>query len=255
VPAATAAAAGTEAAAPAGRVAALDIARTVALAGMVVFHLVVDLELFGHLPPGTTLSGPWPAFARTVAGSFLFLAGVSLWLAHGHGIRWRPFLRRLAVLAAAAGGITLVTWLAMPDRVVVFGILHSIAVASVLGLATLRLPAALTLGLAALALAAPLVLRAPLLEAPWLVWLGLASWVPRSMDFVPVFPWLGACLAGIAAARFAEGAGAWQALRAAPPPGPVARTLAWPGRHSLAVYLLHQPVLLALIWAAGALRG
>jgi len=253
VPAAIAAPAAVSA--PAGRVPALDIARTVALAGMVVFHIVVDLELFGHLPPGTTLSGHWPAFARAVAGSFLFLAGVSLWLAHGRGIRLRPFLRRLAALSAAAGGITLVTWLAMPDRFVFFGILHSIAVASVIGLAALRLPAALTLALAALAVAAPHLLRGALPDAPWLVWLGLSATPPRSMDFVPVFPWLGACLAGIAAARFAERAGAWRALRAAPPAGPVARALAWPGRHSLVVYLLHQPVLLALIWSAGALRA
>jgi uncharacterized membrane protein len=213
-----------------GRIAALDTARSAALAGMVVFHTIVDLELFGYLPAGTTLSGPWPAFARAVAGSFLFLAGVSLWLAHGRGVRWRPFLRRLAVLSVAAGGITLVTWLAMPDRFVFFGILHSIAVASVIGLAVLRLPAALTLGLAALAVAAPYLLRGPIFDVPWLVWLGLSTSTPRSMDFVPVFPWLGACLAGIAAARLSERAGAWRALRAAPPPGPVRRALAWPGR-------------------------
>ncbi len=41
-------------------------------------------ELFGHLPPGTVaMPGGWAIFARLVAGSFLFLAGVSLVLAHG----------------------------------------------------------------------------------------------------------------------------------------------------------------------------
>jgi uncharacterized membrane protein len=233
------------------RLPAIDIARTAALAGMVVFHFVVDLELFGHVPPGTTRSGLWPDFARVVAGSFLFLAGVSLWLAHGRGIRWRPFLRRLAVLALAAGGITLVTWLAMPERFVFFGILHSIAAASVIGLAFLRLPATVTLAAAAAVLAAPRYLRSEAFDAPWLLWLGLSERRPVTIDFEPVFPWLAPCLAGIAAAKVAERAGLLSALAGSRARGRVGRALAAPGRNSLWIYLAHQPVLVAAIWAAG----
>ncbi len=220
---------------------------------MVVFHFVVDLELFGHLPPGTTQSGLWPWFARAVAGSFLFLAGVSLWLAHGRGIRWRAFLRRLAVLALAAGAITLSTWLAMPDRFVFFGILHSIAAASVIGLAFLRLPATVTLVAAALVLVAPAVLSNGAFDAPALLWLGLSTWRPPTMDFEPVFPWLAPCLGGIATARLARSAGALGRLSRLRAGGRAARALAWPGRHSLAIYLAHQPVLIALIWTGGRL--
>jgi len=238
---------------PPNRLAALDIARTAALAGMVVFHFVVDLELFGHVPPGTTQSGLWPWFARAVAGSFLFLAGVSLWLAHGREIRWRAFLRRLAVLALAAGAITLSTLLAMPDRFVFFGILHSIAAASVIGLAFLRLPAGVTLGAAALVLVAPAVLSNGAFDAPALLWLGLSTWRPPTMDFEPVFPWLAPCLAGIATARLADRAGALRRLSRLRAGGRPARALAWPGRHSLAIYLAHQPVLIALIWTGGRL--
>jgi uncharacterized membrane protein len=220
---------------------------------MVAFHFVVDLELFGHVPSGTTLSGGWPWFARLVAGSFLFLAGVSLWLAHGRGIRWRPFLRRLGVLALAAAGITLATWLAMPERFVFFGILHSIAVCSVLGLAFLRLPAGATLAAAVLVLLAPGVLRSEAFDAPALFWLGLSTWRPTTMDFEPVFPWLAPCLAGIAAARAADRAGMLDRLSRRPADTAVARALAWPGRNSLWIYLVHQPVLIAAVWSAGRL--
>jgi len=233
------------------RLQAVDLARTAALAGMVVFHFVVDLELFGHVPPGTTRTGAWPLFAKAVAASFLFLAGVSLWLAHGRGIRWRPFLRRLAALAVAAGGISLVTWLAMPESYVFFGILHSIAVASVAGLAFLRLPAPVTLAAAVAVLAAPGHLRSEMFDAPWLLWLGLSDYRPVTIDFEPVFPWLAPCLAGIAAARLAERAGFWAALGRIRAEGRIGRALAFPGRYSLWVYLAHQPVLVAVIWAAG----
>jgi len=228
----------------AGRIPALDAARGLALCAMVVVHVVVDLELVGLVPPGTSMGGAWPVLARTTAGSFLFLAGVSLWLAHGAAIRWRAFAVRLARLVAAAAAVSAATWLALPDLFVHFGILHAIAASSVIGLAALRLPAAATLALAAAALAAPGALAGPAFDRPGLWWTGLAAAPPPSMDYVPVLPWLAPCLAGIAAARLAGAAGLWPRLAALPAP----RALARAGRHSLIIYLVHQPVLLAALF-------
>jgi uncharacterized membrane protein len=236
---------------PPPRLPAVDLARTAALAGMVVFHTVFDLELFGHLPPGTTAwPGPWALLARLVAGSFLFLAGVSLVLAHGPGLRRRAFLRRLAVIAAAAVAVSLATRLAMPQAYVQFGILHAIAAASVVGLAMLRVPVALLVVLAAAVAAAPALLRDPALDAPWLLWLGLGASQPVSVDYVPLCPWLAPFLAGMAAARLAGGAGGAGSARrgGGRGAGRLARALAWPGRHSLPIYLLHQPMLFAGFW-------
>jgi uncharacterized membrane protein len=220
---------------------------------MVVFHLARDLQMFGLAPPGMTQAGLWPVFARAVAGSFLFLSGVSLWLAHGAAMRWRPFAIRLARIAAAAGLVTLATWAAFPGSFVFFGILHCIAAASVIGLAFLRLPAAVTLLAALLALGFPAVLRGPAFDAPWLLWLGLATGVPPTFDYVPVLPWLAPFLAGLALAKIAARAGGLRPRGV--PPSRLAMALGWPGRHSLAVYLLHQPVLLAAIWLVVTLRA
>jgi len=236
------------------RILAIDLARTAALAGMALFHFVFDLELFGHLPPGAlAMPGPWAIFARGVAASFLFLAGVSLVLAHGRGIRWPAFLSRLAVLAAAALAITLVTWLAMPGEFIFFGILHAIALFSVIGLLFLRLPPIVTLSIAAGVFALPFLWTSPAFDTPWLLWLGLSPSLPRAMDFEPLFPWLAPFLLGMAAARIAGSAGLLTPPR--DPPAPMLRRLAWPGRHSLAVYLLHQPVLLGSVWLATRLTG
>jgi len=77
---------------------------------------------------------------------------------------------------------------------------------------------------------------------------GLSSVDPASNDYVPFFPWFGAVLAGIAAARLARDHDVFARL-ARLRPGVWAKPLDFAGRHSLAVYLIHQPVLIASVWA------
>lgn len=229
------------------RIAAIDIARGTALAAMAVYHFAWDLEFFGYAEPGMTAVGGWKLFARCIAASFLFLVGVSLVLAHGNGIAWRGFRRRWLMVAASAAAITVATWFAVPDTFIFFGILHQIALASLLGLAFLRLPAWLVALCAALVAALPLLFRSTLFDAWPLLWVGLSATLPRSNDYVPLFPWFAAVLAGIAACRLAEKRGLLPRLAALGPWKPTA-PLAFAGRHSLAVYLLHQPVLIGALW-------
>jgi uncharacterized membrane protein len=229
------------------RLGEVDAARSLALLGMIVFHFVRDLEFFGYLQPGTTLDGIWPVFARVVAGSFLFLAGMSLLLAHGRGLRWGPFLKRLAVIAGAAALITAASYAAMPQAFIYYGILHSIAVSCVVGLLFLRLPVPLILAAAAFVAILPRVFRSGDFDSPWLVWTGLAEQVPRSLDFEPFFPWFAPFLAGMAIARVFASIGLWQRLQTAPLIDPRS-WVAVPGRHSLMIYLVHQPILLGILW-------
>lgn len=224
----------------------IDHARTVALVGMVAFHFVFDFSNFAILPVGLARTPFWWTFARVVASSFIFIAGVSLFLAHGRAWQPRKFLRRLAVLVAAAAGVSGATYLADPAGFVYFGILHSIAMSSVIGLAFLRAPAAVTLAAALGAAVLPRYLVGGIFDHPLLVWTGLATQNPPSMDYVPTFPWLAPFLAGLAFAQATRGTGLWRGATA--DPGPLARALAWPGRHSLSLYLLHQPILFGLAY-------
>ncbi len=91
------------------------------------------------------------------------------------GIRWRGFLIRLAMVAGAALAISVVTYIAVPGAFIFFGILHEIALASLLGLAFLRLPALVTLVVAAAVIAAPFYARAAMFDHPWWWWLGLSA--------------------------------------------------------------------------------
>lgn len=229
------------------RIAAIDILRGIALLAMASYHFTWDLEFFGYTDPGLTAFGWWKLYARCIASTFLFLVGVSLYLAHGRKIRWNGFWRRFAMVAGAAIAISVVTRIATPDGFIFFGILHEIALASLLGLAFLRLPALLTLAAAALVVAAPVYLRFEALDHPFLWWIGLSTINPRSNDYVPLFPWFGAVLAGIAVAKFASTSGL-RARLASLAPGRWANPLVFIGRHSLAFYLIHQPLLIGSVW-------
>ena len=231
--------------ATAQRLVLIDMARTLALLGMIAFHFRFDLVMFGLLPPEILATGLFYWHARLVAGSFLFLAGLSLWLAQGTALRWPSFWRRLAKLAAAAALVSAATWLALPQAWIFFGILHSIALGSVLALPFLRAPALLTLTTGAAVMAAAPVL-APILQwnHPALRWIGMQTLPTETMDLEPVFPWFGVMLLGLGCGRLL--ADHWHRLHL--PASRVWHILAWPGRHSLAIYLIHQPVLLGLIW-------
>jgi len=229
------------------RIEVVDLARGIALIAMAVYHFNWDLEFFGYLETGTTAQGWLKLLARCTASSFLFLVGVSLYLAHGQGVRWQSFLTRFATVAGAALLITASFWLTMPPGALVFfGILHEIALASLLGLAFLRLPALVTLAVAALVIAAPWFARSSFFDPPWWWWTGLSQLYPRSNDYVPVFPWFGVVLCGIGFTRLATSAGLTDRLATTELAG--TGLLRFAGRHSLAFYLIHQPVLIACVW-------
>jgi uncharacterized membrane protein len=224
----------------------VDIARTVALCGMIVFHAVKDMELFGVIAAGTTVTGGWAVFARCIAAGFLFLSGLSLVLAHARGFRAHAWARRVAMIAGAACLVSLATYFAFPSHYIFFGILHAIAVASLLSVPFIRAPAWFPLVCAMLVLAVNEAFGRSVFDVSAMAWTGLGTQVRPSLDFIPVVPWLAPFLFGIAFAKMVR----LQEFEPRWPQWLPSRALAWPGQHSLAVYLLHQPVLIALIWMA-----
>lgn len=236
------------AAAPLPRLPLVDMARGVAIAAMVVFHFAFDLSQFGLIATDVAGHPGWRLFAGTIGGSFLGLVGVSLVLAARGGFDGAAFLRRLAMVAGGAALVTVATLVAIPHAWIFFGILHLIAVASVLGLAVLRWPAGLLALAAAAAFALPWLVAHPVLDRSWLLFTGLSRVPVTTGDFYPLLPWSGFVLAGMAVARFAIDRGFDRRLAAIRPEGRLARLTGGAGRHSLVIYLVHQPVLIALVW-------
>ena len=233
------------------RVAVVDVARGVALVAMTIYHLAWDLSFFGHVDPDVLRQPAWIVFARTIASSFLFLVGVGLVLGHGRefgrAFRPRPFLVRLAQIVAGAAAISVATYFFVPGGFIFFGILHAIALFSVLVLPFLAWPwwAAAGAGVVVLVVGNTVALEA--FDAAPLVWLGLAANPPISNDFVPVFPFLAPVLFGVAAAKVMTRE-AWRQLARLPLAG--TSWLTFIGRHSLLYYLAHQPILFGLLGAA-----
>ena len=203
---------------------------------MIVWHFLYDLAAAGFVPE-TLLQSPVMELARyAVAGSFIAISGVCARLSK------RPLRRGLIVLAAALL-VPAVTYLI--GAPVYWGILHLLGVCMLLYAAVRkrweRLPATAACGSALLIFALTFMLPVRVrVGVPFLFPLGLRTAAFASADYYPLLPW---------GALFFAAAAAAERLGDIPPErkyAPAPRALVWMSRRSLLIYLVHQPVLLAL---------
>ena len=223
----------------------LDALRGAAIVWMAVFHFCFDLNHFGLLEVRHSFHRDplWTTQRTGIVSLFLFYAGLSVAVALQAGQGWPRFWRRWAQVAGCALLVSVGSALMFPRSWIFFGVLHGMAV--MLVLARLAAPAGPMLwGLGALAVVLPRFVQLPAFDDPWIGWVGLVTRKPITEDWVPVLPWLGVMLWGLAA-------GQWLLRHH---PGVLAGALARPlkplavlGRWSLSFYMLHQPVLIGLL--------
>ncbi len=221
----------------------IDALRGVAILMMVVFHFCFDLAYF-RLVDFDFYHDPFWLNARTlILSSFLLLVGVSLVLATRRGLDACRYLLRLTRIIAAALLVSAGTWWLFGERWVFFGVLHFIALASVLGLLFAR-SAWWALGAGVTLIILGNLYQAPWFDEPGRRWIGLMTHKPLTEDYVPLLPWFGVVLLGI---FFGP---PLQRLARRVQPHSDHRPLLWlaaAGRHSLAIYLLHQPLLMGML--------
>ena len=225
------------------RIVAIDALRGAAICAMIAYHFSFDLNWFGVLRADFNHDTLWLSLRAIIVTAFLLLVGVSLVLARWARISRHRYWRRIALIAGCALLVTAGSYFMFPRTFISFGILHCIAVASILAWPlTARPVAALLVGIAVIAIGTWVQL--PFFDAPWLNWVGLMTHKPATEDYVPLFPWLGVVCIGIAV-------GAWLDARDYRPLLGIARHaprwLNWLGRHSLLVYMVHQPLLIGLL--------
>ncbi len=228
----------------------IDLMRGVALLVMAIFHFSWDLTWFNVVTWQVTEATSWILFRISIASSFLFLTGISLTLAHGSGINFRPFMQRFLIISLCAIAISLITWYVFPQEMVRFGILHCIAFSSVAGLIFLRLPKLITLLCATIIAFLPLFVQISYLDHPNLSWIGLITTKPETVDFVPIFPWFAAPLYGIACTKYAIENNWHLRLAKLQLHHRIFKPIQLFGRHSLLFYMVHQPIIIGIIWLA-----
>lgn len=241
----------------------VDAARTAAIVMMVVYHAGYDVDLLGPSVDIDPFSGGWQALQIACGSSFLFVVGVSLAISNARGRArglagwplYRRHLRRAGEVAAAALLVTVVTFVALGDDYVRFGILHCIAASMAIGALLLPLGAVnLVLAFAAL-VGGMALLRGPDSEVPGLLVLGVPLPGGAGVDWYPLLPWIAPVLVGLVVGQALYPGGVRGPWGRRLPTPPWANRIGAPGRHALPIYLVHQPILIPLVIAALAIAG
>ncbi len=226
---------------------------------MVFYHFMWDLSFFG-LYQGNILGTGWQSFARFIATNFTFVMGVSLTLSAnsyrqktGHFPPFRKYLRRGGVVFGLGLLITVATYFFIGRGFVIFGILHLLGASIIVAYPFLRLNKWLTLAAGVACIGAGLYVDDLLVSHPWLLWLGIKQRGIYMVDYYPMLPWFGIALIGIFVGYTLYPHG--QPNFSLPDVSQTAlvRGLRFLGRHSLLIYMLHQPLLIGLLFGVRSL--
>lgn len=211
----------------------IDSLRGFTIVLMIFFHFSFDLTNFGFLHVDILHDPFWYALPRLIVFLFLFAVGMSLTLAHREKIHWKPFWKRFLKISFFALLISVVTYFLFPANWIYFGTLHAIALISLMTLPFLKYP------WPSMVIALALFLPSVFLDKN-LPWFSLPH---QSWDYIAPFPWVGASLLGVFAAH--RGLHQWQLSSNA-----FVKSLNYLGKHSLFIYLIHQPILFGSVYLA-----
>jgi len=218
------------------RIDELDSLRATALVMMLVSNFVTDLNYFGIME--VEKGDQWWWLARATAFLFVSISGISYFLAHKKQYDFLKTFDRTKNLIFWAFAITIITYVFEPSAYVRFGVLHLLALASIVAFPLARRPVyAFGLGIVLLLL--------PLSSNPNLVWLGLQETGTFAVDYFPLNPWLGIFFIFLAISS-----------QIYPDSKPLLN-FKWPerwlwfGRNTLPIYVIHQPILIGLLILSG----
>lgn len=235
------------------RIPEIDSLRGLAVIGMILYHAVFvfvlqhvffDYDFFRVM---TTF--PVQALGVFVRVTFITLVGVSSWLLFtakkDSPVFLQTVLKRTIHIILASFMVTIASFIYMPQYVVLFGVLHFIALSVVAVLPFLFFPRAL------LPLGFFLIVSSFMFSATYSVptdfsWLIKTQHVSPTLDYFPFLNWFGLVLVGAWVGWYVYGTKPQKKLPKALELTPTVVFLQWIGKNALPLYIIHVPIIFLL---------
>ena len=224
----------------------LDILRGFAIAIMIFYHLLWDLDYFGLVP----LNNSMYQSNRYFPPIFFLLVGICLAISTNKrqtsNERTKRLLIRGSWIFTLGMVLTSLTFFIIPDKPILFGALHCIGLSIILSIPFLKFKSYNIIFALVIILIGSIV-GSFTVENPTILHLAIgfhqAGLWDYTIDYFPLLPWFGVILVGIALGNFLYTDNKRRFKIPDLSKYKPATIFSWLGQHSLIIYLLHQPII------------
>ncbi|MDG6228744.1 MAG: heparan-alpha-glucosaminide N-acetyltransferase [Candidatus Thermoplasmatota archaeon] len=230
----------------------IDAVRGIAVILMILYHICFDLDFLGIITiPMNSLF--FLLFLYPIGTLFLLLVGISLTLRYAQMPEYVSFQKRFflffkqgMVIFSFGLLITVVTFLYPRQGFIMFGVLHCIGISIIIGYFFIS-KRFLSLIFGVLCIVFGLMLPYIQIESYWFLWLGFRPIGFYTLDYFPLLPWFGVVLIGIFLGNifYPNGDRRFKSFLSYKPI--FLNAFVFLGRHSLSIYLLHQPIIIGIL--------
>lgn len=217
------------------RVWEIDFARGIAILLMVTFHLIVDLKDF-YSYDVEYMSGLWYYEGKLSAILFMIVSGISCTFSKSNSKRGVKVFTFGLIL-------TVITFFFSPQTYIRFGILHFLGISMILYDLINRLDVKWIAAIGSLSFIAGSYFSKITVKSPYLFPIGLMDKNFASMDYYALFPWFGVFSIGIIIGKTV-----YKKRKSIFNFKYENTFFSFLAKHSLSIYLLHQPALLGVLY-------
>jgi len=225
----------------------LDLLRGFAISIMILFHFLWDLDYFNIIRLNKSMYNSNVIFQAL----FIVLVGITLAVKSNKHQKlslkiYKQIIQHGLWIFSLGMAITTVTLIVMPERPILFGILHCIGLSIVLCTLFLRFKA-YNIIFATVIITSGFIIGQYHVSHPTIFHLmfGLHQtnvWT-YTIDYFPLIPWFGVTLLGIGIGNILYKDNKRRFKMPDLSNYRPAKMVSWLGKHSLAIYLFHQPII------------